>query len=229
MSAHFTLTLDTQAPASPSLLLNGGAAVTGVPEVSVSLSTADYQAGARDVAMMRLWGDVDPAADPLVQVAEQDSAWQTFAVDYVVRLSAASGRKHLYARLKDDVCNETVAFTDFIDLNTLTPVVTIVSAVDKSRISKVAPCNTALFLWEANRPFVRYEVRVVPHNGSPQQAGVLIGTGNGSANTSGVGAFPATTSITTVINGADLEAASPGDTQKVIKVFVRDQQGVWSS
>lgn len=229
MSSHFTLTLDTQAPASPTLLLNGGAAVTGAAEVAVSLSTADYQAGARDVAQMRLWGDVDPAADPLVQPTEAASAWQTFTTDYVVRLTAGTGRKHLYARLKDDVCNETVPFTDWIDLDTTSPVVSIVTAVDRARISKVAPCSNALFLWEANRPFVRYEVRVVPSSGSPQQSGVLIGTGSGSANTSGVGAFPSATPISTVINGADLEAASPGDTTKVVKVFVRSADGVWSA
>ena len=229
MSAHFTLTLDTQAPASPTLLLNGGAAITGAQEVSVALSTADYQAGARDVAQMRLWGDVDPQADPLVQPEEEDSAWQTFTTDYVVRLTAGSGRKHLYARLKDDVCNETVVFTDWIDLDTDSPVVTIVTAVDKSRISKIAPCATALFQWEANLPFTRYEVRVVPSTGSPQQAGVLIGTGHGSGNTSGVGAFVAGTPITTVIHGADLEAASPGDTSKIIKVYVRTTDGTWSA
>lgn len=229
MSSHFTLTLDTQAPASPSLLLNGGAAVTGTQEVAVSLTTVDYQSGARDVAQMRLWGSVDPAADPLVQATEDVSAWQTFTTDYVVRLSPGSGRKYLYARLRDDVCNETVTFTDWIDLDTTSPVVTIVGAVDRSRISKVAPCNTALFLWEANRPFVRYEVRVVPTTGSPQQSGVLIGTGSGSVNTSGVGAFAAETPITTVINGSDLEVASPGDTTKVCKVFVRDANGMWSA
>lgn len=53
MASHFTLTLDTQAPANPTLLLNSGAAMTGAREVAVALSTSDYQAGARDVAQMR--------------------------------------------------------------------------------------------------------------------------------------------------------------------------------
>lgn len=231
MSAHFTLTLDTQAPANPALLINSGAAVTGAREVAVALSTADYQAGARDVAQMKIWGAVDPTADPLVQPVEADSAWQTFDVDYVVRLSLGSGRKMIYARLRDDVCNETVPFSDFIDLDLDSPVVTITTAIDRGRISKTAPCNTALFGWQSSRAFTHYEVRVVPNPGSPHIAGVLIGTGHGSFGTAGssVTPFPADTPMTTSINGADLEAASPGDTSKCVKVFTQDQNGVWSS
>jgi hypothetical protein len=229
VASHFTLTLDTQAPANPAILLNSGAAVTGAREVAVALSTADYQAGARDVAQMRLWGDVDPAADPFVQPTEAASVWQTFETDYVVRLSTGSGRKTIHARLKDDVCNESPEFCDFIDLDLDSPVVSITTAVDRARISKVAPCNAALFIWESSRAFVRYEVRVVPSPGSPHIAGVPIGTAHGSTGVVGVGSFPANAPMTTVINGADLEAASPGDTRKTLKVYVQDQNGVWSS
>lgn len=229
MASHFTLTLDTSAPANPTLLLNSGAAVTGAQEVAVALSTTDFLAGARDVAQMRLWGDVDPAADPLVQAAEAASPWQTFVTDYVVRLSTGTGRKTIHARLKDDVCNTSPEFCDFIDLDLDSPVVSITTAVDRGRISKVAPCNAALFIWESSRAFVRYEVRVVPSPGSPHIAGVALGTTSGSSNVVGIGAFPSGTAITTVVNGADLEAASPGDTSKVVKVYVCDVNGVWSS
>lgn len=228
MSNYFYLTLDTQAPANPTILLNGGAVNTGSRDVAVSIGTTDYQSGARDVAQMRLWGDIDPAADPLVQPAEVDSAWQTYAADYAVRLSDGSGRKTVYARLKDDVCNETVEFCDFIDFDADLPVVSIVTAIDRGRISKVDPCAVASFQWEASRPFVRYEVRVVPTIGSPHQAGVVIGTAHGSMNTTGVGLFAAATPIVTQVHGADLEAASPGDTTKILKAFVQDQAGAWS-
>lgn len=227
--SYFYLELDTRPPANPTLLINGGAAYTGKREVQIAVGTADYQAGSRDVQMMKLWGDVDNGADALVQTTEAASAWQTFDPEYVVRLSNVSGRKTINARLKDDVCNETVTFCDFIDLDLNSPVVTVTQAIDKGRVSKTAPCDAATFGWQSSRAFVRYEIRVVPNVGSPQQAGTVIGTGHGSINVIGVGSFQASTTILSTIKGADLEVASPGDTRKVIKAFVRDSNGVWSS
>ena len=229
MASHFTLTLDTQAPANPTLLLNSGSALTGDPVVAVSLGSTDLGGGANDLAQMRLWGDVDPTADPFVQPTEAASTWQAFAADYVVRFTASTGRKTLRARLKDDVCNTTVEFCDFIDLDLTSAVVTITTAIDRGRISKVAPCDSALFLWQTNQDFIAYQIRVVPSAGSPHLAGVALGTAHGSGNAAGVGVFPASTPITTVVNGADLEAASPGDTRKIVKVFVQSAAGVWSS
>lgn len=229
MTAHFRLTLDTAPPASPALLVNDGAATTGSQNVLVSVSTSDYEGGDRDVQEMKVWGDVDPAADTTVQATEEASAWTVYQEAKVVRLSSGSGRKRLYARLRDDVCNVTLPFTDFIDLDTDVPVVSITTAVDRGRISKVAPCNRALFVWESSVPFSAYEVRVVPSAGSPHVGGVPVPTTSGSANTQGVGSFPAQTGVATVIDGADLEAASPGDTDKIVKVFVRGLDGVWSA
>ena len=40
--------------------------------------------------------------------------------------------------------------------------------------------------------------------------------------------YPATTGITSVIDGRDLETASAGDGVKVVKVFVKDDAGNWS-
>jgi hypothetical protein len=228
VSSFFTLTLDTSAPANPALLINGGAAVTGAQVAQVVISTTDLDGGARDVTQMKLWGDVDPTADPAVQVHEADSAWIGFDADTVVKLSAGSGRKTLYARLRDDVLNETLPFSDFIDLDTTAPVVTITTAVDRSRISKVPGADTAIFTWQSSRAFTHYEIRVVPNAGSPHQAGVPLHGVNGSTGVSGDGNFGATQPMTTVIKGADLEAASPGDTTKLIKVFVLDTDGAWS-
>lgn len=229
MTAQFTLTLDTTPPADPGLLVNGGAASTGSTTVLLTISTDDYLSGARDVAQMKIWGDVDPTADMAVQATEDGSSWTTYNVSKVIRLASGSGAKRIYARLKDDVCNETVTFTTTITLDTSIPVVSIVVPVDRARISKVAPCNRAMFVWSADREFVAYEVRVVPTEGSPHGAGVPVPMSTGSANTQGVGTFPGDTPITTVIDGTDLETASPGDTAKIIKVFVRDSTGKWSS
>lgn len=227
MTASFTLVLDTQAPANPTLLINEGAAQTGSRTVWVRLDTSDYQAGANDVFQVMLWGDVDPTADPAIQPAEGDSQWLPFSEQLAVMLSSSGGRKYVYARLRDDVGNISLPFSDFIDFDSTVPMVTITMAVDRSRISKVVPHDAATFTWEASVPFSEYQVRVVPSHGSPAQAGVLI-LDSLSLNTHGAGTFAANTPITTTIRGADLQAASPGDTTKVVKVFIRDEQGVWS-
>jgi len=226
----FTLTLDTKPPAAPALLIEGGVAVTGRRTATVALSSADYLAGSRDVAEMKLWGDVEPGSDPLVAPLEADALWQAFQPTYTIRLSEGAGRKTLYARLKDDVCNETVVFSDFIDLNLTVPVVTVVTPINRSRISKTAPCDLAVFSWESSLAFDRYEVRVVPTEGSPQGAGAIIPTTAGSVNVAASGqTWPAETAITTTIRGTDLATASPGDGNKIIKIFVRKAgTGVWS-
>lgn len=229
MAAHFTLVLDTRPPANPVLLINGGSAITGIRDVAVQLASADFESGSADVTQMKVWGDVDPVTDWRVQVLEGDSEWFDFDPEIAVRLATGNGRKHLYAKLRDDVLNETLAFTDFIDLDSNAPVVSITTPVDRARISKRAGADEATFSWQSSRDFTEYQVRVVPNVGSPSIAGVLIPTTAGSLNTSGTGSFPDATPITTQINGTDLATASPGDTTKIIKVFVRDTTGVWSS
>lgn len=222
--SYFTLTLDTAAPANPSLLIAGGAAVTGDQVVPILLATPSL-----DVDQMKLWGDVDQDADPLIQQTEATSFWIDFRTDVAVRLSDFSGRKTIYARLRDDVGNETLAFSDFIDLDLSAPVVHITTGVDRGRISKVAGFDAATFTWEATQDFDRYEVRVVPSTGSPQQAGTIVPVTGGSLNVVADGPVAAYTPIITTIRGSDLQVASPGDGNKVVKVFVRDMTGKWSS
>lgn len=224
MAASFTLVLDTEPPANPTLTMNYGATVTGDPVVIVNLASVS-----EDTQEMLIWGDVDASADSTVQPLEADSTWTLYATDKAVRLDATPGTKHLFARLRDDVCNETAILAATIVLDLDTPVVSVTTPPDRSRVSKVAPCDNALFRWQSSKPFVAYAVRVVPNPGSPSTAGFPISTSGGSVNTSGVGAFPANTPITTVVNGSDLEAASPGDTAKTVKIFVQDQDGVWSA
>lgn len=223
MSSHFLLTLDTAPPASPALVINDGAASTGDLVATVKITSPSP-----DTREMIVWGDVDPTVDPLYDMDEADAQWQLYSPEVSLVLSSDAGPKHIYARLRDDVHNETVAFTSYIVLDTTSPVVAITTPVDRSRISLVDPFDDATFSWAANIDFQHYEVRVVPSGGSPHTAGVPLGSSHGSSNVSGNGAFVAGVPITTDINGADLQAASPGDTAKVVKVFVRSG-GVWST
>ena len=185
MSASFTLSLDVQPPASPSLLINDGAAVTGDRAVWLTLSSADYVAGANDVSQMKIWGSVDPSADLTIGTEESASDWIAFAEQVPVLLSAGAGRKTLYARLRDDVANESPVVSDYIDLDLSTPVVDITTAIDRGRISKISPFDEAVFTWEVNMPVLEFSVRAVPSHGSPHQTKVQIGTTHGSLRTSG--------------------------------------------
>lgn len=209
MSASFTITLDTSPPAAPTMVINAGASATGEDVVEVLLASPSA-----DVDEMKVWGDVDESADPDVQSVEIDSAWTAYDPEVIfVRLSSGNERKHLYARLRDDVGNETAVFTDSIDLDTSVPTVSITTPVDRGRISQVDGFDVASFGWQVNVDFDEYEVRLVPAASSPRTAGNIL--------TEATGSFDATTTITTEISGDDLEAASVGDGPKVVKVFVR--------
>lgn len=225
MAASFVLVLDTAPPASPTMVINGGADITGDPVVLVALSTASD-----DVREMKVWGDVDPTADGLFQPTEDTSAWTLWAPSVAIRLSSGTGRKYLYARLKDDVCNETPAFTDWINFDSASPVVSISNPPDHTRLSvQPGPCGTSVFSWVCNQPFDAYQIRVVPAVSSPVDTGVALGSAAGSVAVANSGvAFPARTPIVTSIKGLDLQTASPGDGTKIVKIYVH-ASGAWSS
>ena len=170
---------------------------------------------------MKIWGGVDGAA------IEADAAWVTFAATKEITLTTGDGKKTVNLKVRDDVGNESAVITKEIILDTAVPVVTI-TGPDKSKISKVATFNVAAISFTCDVDFVEYKVKVVPATTSLQDAGVVIGTENGSTNMSGTGEYPDAKAIDCTINAADLEAASSGDGEKIIKVFVRNAAGTWS-
>lgn len=226
MSASFVLTLDTTPPAEPSLEVNGGAAVTAVRLVTASLSTADYPEG--DAQDMILWGDVDPEAEPLIQPEESVSTWISLSSEVVLMLSEGSGVKRVYARLRDDVGNTTVAFQASISYEPDRPSITVVTPVTRSRISLIEGHDEATFTWEPSFDIDRYVVRVVPSVIATHTGGKAIPDDAGSINVAAEEAISAGQQIQTTIHGADLQAASPGDTTKIVKVFARGTNGMWS-
>lgn len=225
MANYFTLTLDTTGPASPSIVLNGGAQYATEQLVTAAIGTSD---GSTTGYQMKIWGNVDPSHNANIQATEGASAWITYNTSQQVKLSSGDGSKTIYLKIRDDVYNESSQASDTITLDMTLPVVTV-SNVSATRISKVAGKNSITFQFSADSIFDEYKVKVVSASGSPHDSGTLIGTTNGSENTSGsAGDYPASTPITVTITGADLEAASSGDGDKIIKVFVKDQAGNWS-
>lgn len=217
MASYFNLTLDTLAPQGLTIKLNNGSQYTTSKSVTLSIvltdaSTVGYQ--------MKVWG-VNGAE------TEADASWETYSSSKSITLLNSDGLKTVYVKVRDDVCNETAAASATITLDTSVPAVTIIGP-DVSRISKTAPKNVATFSFTSDVDFVEYKIKVVPSQSSLNDAGTLIGTANGSANMKGTGTFKKNNAISCKVYGKDLEAASSGDGEKIIKVFVKNAHGTWS-
>lgn len=217
MASYFNLTLDTLAPQGLTIKLNNGSQYTTSKAVQLAINVTDESA---DGYQMKVWG-IDGIAK------ESDAVWETLANVKDITLPTGDGLKTVYVKVRDDVCNETAAASANITLDTSVPAVTIIGP-DVSRISKTAPKNVATFSFTSDVDFTEYKVKVVSSQSSLHDAGTLIGTANGSTNMNATGTFKASTAISCKIYGKDLEAASSGDGEKIIKVFVKNAHGTWS-
>lgn len=217
MASYFNLVLDTLAPQGLTVKLNNGSQYTTSKNVTLSISISDTSTSGYQ---MKVWG-IDGAS------SEDNATWETFAATKSIALPTGDGLKTVYVKVRDDVCNETAAASATITLDTSVPAVTIIGP-DVSRISKTAPKNVATFSFTSDVDFVEYKIKVVPSQSSLNDAGTLIGTANGSANMKGTGTFKKNNAISCKIYGKDLEMASSGDGEKIIKVFVKNAHGTWS-
>ena len=217
MASYFNLVLDTLAPQGLTVKLNNGSQYTTSKNVTLSISVSDTSTSGYQ---MKVWG-IDGAS------SEDNATWETFASAKSIALPTGDGLKTVYVKVRDDVFNETAAASATITLDTSVPAVTIIGP-DVSRISKTAPKNVATFSFTSDVAFTEYKIKVVPSKSSLHDAGTLIGTANGSTNMTATGTFKASTAISCKIYGKDLEAASSGDGEKIIKVFVKNAHGTWS-
>lgn len=217
MASYFNLTLDTLAPQGLTIKLNNGSQYTTSKAVQLAINVTDESA---DGYQMKVWG-IDGIAK------ESDAVWETLANVKDITLSTGDGLKIAYVKVRDDVYNETAVASTSITLDTSVPAVTIIGP-DVSRISKTSPKDVATFSFTSDVAFTEYKIKVVPSKSSLHDAGTLIGTANGSTNMSATGTFKASTAISCKIYGKDLEIASSGDGEKIIKVFVKNTVGTWS-
>ena len=223
MAAHFTLTLDTTAPAGVSISLAGGASFTAVRGITATIGTSD---GDTTGYQMKIWGDVDNSVNSNIQTTEGASSWISYSTSQAVTLSTGDGSKTVNVKVRDDVNNESSAASDSITLDTSVPVITI-SGPDVAKVSKIAGKDTAAFSFSPDVAITAYKVKVVPSSGSLEDAGTQIPTTAGSTNMSG-GAVGAGATVNCTIKGTDLETASSGDGAKTIKVFGQEASGNWS-
>ena len=217
MASYFNLTLDTLAPQGLTIKLNNGSQYTTNKTVQLAVNVTDESA---DGYQMKVWG-INGVAN------ESDATWETLANIKNVTLSTGDGLKTVYVKVRDDVYNETATASATITLDTSVPAVTIIGP-DVSKISKTSPKDVATFSFTSDTAFTEYKIKVVPSNSSLHDAGVQIGTANGSTNMSATGTFKASTAISCKVYGKDLEDASSGDGEKIIKVFVKNAHGTWS-
>lgn len=212
MASYVQLTLDTTAPSGITLSIGTGQAQVSVTSQTLHIGCGD---GEKTGYQMKIWGSITGAA------TEDAASWESYTAEKQVVLSSGDGLKTIYVKVRDDVYNESAETSATVTLNTAVPVVTI-TGPDVSRISKVPPKNVAVIGFMADVEFAEYTVRVVPSIDSAHNAGTQIG------ELGETGSFEADTSKSVSIYGAELEDASSGDGQKIVKVFVRTAAGVWS-
>lgn len=236
MPGTFQLVLDTQGPQGVTLVLD-----TGNPQFTLDrVVNAQPGTTSGDAVLMKLWGDVDNAADPNVQTTEAASAWVAYAPRDVT-VAAGDGVKTINVRLRDDVGNTSTVASDTITLDTTAPVITITAGPSSTaggappKISKNAGFDDAALTFSSDSDLQAYKVKVVPSTGADQSQGTTIPTAGGSTNVdSGAGdgvtvKLAASTGLTVHVKGADLDAAAAnGDGTKQLKVFGQDMAGNWS-
>jgi hypothetical protein len=220
--------LDTTAPATPTLSLDGGSAFASDLLVDCTIGTAD---GDTTGYMMKIWGTgIDTTYDLKIQDTELASDWITYSPTKQIKITEVNELKTINVRLRDQVENISGTTTSTISYDSTKPVVQT-SLPDVDRISVDTAKNVVNFTFQVDSPFIEYRVKVVNSYGAEEVAGTPIPTTNGSINTSGIGTFDTTLNpINVTIYGADLQTASSGDSTKIIKVFVREFEGAdWSS
>ena len=225
-ATNFSVDLDTTAPTGVTVSIDAGAAYATSQSVTLTIATSDTPTTGYT---MKVWGDVDTGADANVQATEGASAWITYATSKAVTLSTGDGTKTINLKVRDDVWNESSGASDTITLDTSLPTPNITTAPDATKISKISGKRVVNFGWQSDVIFDEYKIKAVPSSGSIHTAGTTIATTNGSTNMTGAaGSYPATTTISSSIDGRDLDVADSGDGTKVIKIFVKDPSGNWS-
>lgn len=216
MASYFNLTLDTTAPSGGSISLPARSSNVNIT-ATLNATGASY---------MKLWGDIAATAGGAA-ITEANASWVAYAASKAIILTSTDATKTVYVKFKDDVGNETAAYSASIILDTTVPVVTIVGP-DVAKISKVAGFDVSSFSFSADEVIVEWSVRVVPSTTSLHSAGTEIPTTGGSTNMHGTTEKAKDAAVDCTIYGADLETASSGDGAKIIKVFVKDKTGNWS-
>lgn len=225
-ASFFEVTLDTTGPGTPTFSIASGATFVTSVSTTANFTTADTPTTGYQV---KIWGTgIDKTFNASIQDTEVASEWITFAASVAIKLTAGDGLKTVKAKIRDDVWNETAELSDTVTLDTTVPVATVSSGPDVEKVSKISGKRTVSFEFQSDVAIQAWKVKVVPATNSIHSAGTQILTTNGSTNVTGA-ALAKETNKAVTIDGRDLEVASSGDGKKIIKVFVQDEAGNWST
>jgi hypothetical protein len=233
MAAHVTITLDTAAPAGPSIALAGGASVVSSADITAAIGTTD---GDTTGYQMKIYGDVDDTfAQSEYRALEANAPWIAFNTSKNIRLASGNGSKTVRVKIRDDVWNVSAEANDGVTLDTTIPVISVLSGPTPARISKQTGKRTSVFTWEPDVDLQAYEVRLVANSGDPRGSGTLIDDAGGSINVAGT-TVDGGEDVQTTIDGADLEtagvngAAAFNGAAGIVKVFGQaTSNGQWSA
>lgn len=220
MASFFNLFLDTTSPKNVLFTLDDGSFYTKKKDVVLAITLDDSDT---EGYQMKIWG-IDGAE------TENDATWENFSATKTVTLTNSYGLKTVYGKVRDSVYNESTVASDTINLlDESVPMVTIVGP-DVARISKKDGKNVSTFSFMADMDIVEWKVMVVKDISAlvDSETNVLISTTNGSTNMSGTTETEANVPVLCSIRGDDLETASNGDGTKIVKVFVKSADNVWS-
>lgn len=99
---------------------------------------------------------------------------------------------------------------------------TIVSTT-RTKISRVGGFDSTDVLWSSDLAFTGYQFRVVSSASDPVASGVQVEI-NQAPPTGGT----ATTQYTSTLTDAEIEAVSPAEGAKIVKLFIENASG-WSA
>lgn len=245
MASYVNITLDTYGPLQPTVKLNGDARRTTTTSVVLTTLLNTRENDDPSILEMKVWGDVVGVP------TESDAQWETYTKEKNIVLTSGDGLKEVYVKLRDDVYNESDENVDDITLYTEVPTVTIIGP-SVAKISENEGKNVTTFSFVSNKRTKEFKVMVVKNiNATHDDAtNVLIPAGGGSkvaVNTNGgemlrlssdsglygkallvSDGYSEGVEFYVTIYGADLAAASPGDGIKIIKVFAKEADGLWS-
>jgi hypothetical protein len=222
--ANFQIWLDTTPPQGVVFTLAGGAAFTNTRVVSMVLTTTDPDTTGYAI---KFWGDVDPAGAGAEM--EIDANWVAYGSVATITLSDGEGLKSVFARIRDDVGNETDAQLETLTFDESLPTVTITVDPDRTKISKVDPWDETHFTFTVDVDTMAYKVKVVPTPVATHDQGVQLPNAGGSINVEHGGDTPAETPIEVTVTGTDLQTAVGADGEYTIKVFAQEAgTGYWS-
>lgn len=227
MSNYVYITLDTTAPANPTVTISGGAQAVANALVTLAISVSDADTTGYQ---MLIFGDVDTTYDTNVQATEATSSWMAYNTAPQVKLSTGDGTKSISIRVRDAVNNPSSLAVDSVNLDTALPTVTVTTP-DVSTISLQAGKDHFSFTFQSSDLYTDYKVTLVGTTGATDSQGTAIPTTGGTQNVSGTGLSVASGTITTVtVYATDLQTALANmNGQNIIKVFVKNQAGVWSA